>query len=107
MHRDALIGNRSTKPVGANMSALIDQTNLTFPKFEDNEAGITLKADGTFIIWSTFKDPSHPTEQQIKQMESLTAFAAALKLPQIMDVLVRVANDPVIFDTITDTGPKH
>lgn len=89
------------------MPALIDRANLAIPKFEDNEAGITLKADGGFIIWSTFKDPSNPTPQQTTQMSHLMAFAAALKLPPIMDVLLQVANDPAIFEQALDTGPRH
>jgi hypothetical protein len=89
------------------MPALIDRTNLEIPKFEPNDAGIILKADGNFVIWSTFEDPSHPTEQQTKRMSYLMAFAAALKLPPIMDVLLQVANDPAIFKDVVDTGPKH
>jgi hypothetical protein len=89
------------------VTALIDQTNLAIPKFEDNEAGITLKADGTFVIWSTFKNPGNPTEQQLKQMQSLMAFAAALRLPPIMEALLQVATDPAIFSQTTDIGPTH
>jgi hypothetical protein len=89
------------------VSALIDQTNLAVPKYEENQAGITLNGNGTFTIWSTFKDPSNPTELQIKQMESLMAFAAALKLPPIMEVLLQIANDPAMFDKTVDSGPKH
>ena len=86
------------------MSALIDQTNLAPPSFEKNQAGITLKPDGTFVIWSTFEEPSHPTTLQTKQMSQLMGFAAALKLPPIMDVLLQVANDPAIFANLINTG---
>ncbi len=89
------------------MTVLIDQTNIAMPKFEDGDAGIILKADGTFRVWNTIKDPTHPTEAQLNQGRILLAFSAALQLPQIMDVLLTVANDPAVFNETVDIGRKH
>jgi hypothetical protein len=87
--------------------ALINPENLVMPKFEDNEAGITLKSDGSFIVWSTFKDPANPTEQQVTQVNSLRAFAAALQCPPIMDVLYQLADDKTLFPQDINAGTPH
>lgn len=91
------------------MPALTDPANLALPKFEDGDAGIILKADGTFLLWNTYKDlnPANMTERQLEQGKVLMAFAAALKLPQIMDVLLQIASDPAIFDNIVDSSVAH
>jgi hypothetical protein len=86
------------------VTALIDQTNLQFPRFEDGDAGIILKADGSFRVWNTIKDPGNPTPYQLEQSRILLAFMAALKLPQIMDVLFQVASDPEIFPKVVEHG---
>jgi hypothetical protein len=89
------------------VSALINVTNLAIPKFEPDQAGIILKADGSFLIWNTFKNPSNPTELQTQQMSQLLGFSAALQLPAVMDVLLIVANDPEIFEQTLNTGVPH
>lgn len=91
------------------MTALVDPTNLKLPAFETGDAGIILKADGSFQLWNTLDKPSAETltPRQIEQGEILMAFSAALKLPPLMSVLKQVANDPEVFDQIIDTGRKQ
>ena len=38
---------------------------------------------------------------------ALMAFAAALKLPQLLDVLFQVANDPNVFSQAVDVGTRQ
>lgn len=89
------------------MPALIEQSNLAIPKFEKGDAGIILKSDGSFVVWNTFEDPANPTARQIEQGEALLAFSAALKVPQLMDVLLNVAKDPAVFDQTVNVGASH
>jgi hypothetical protein len=79
------------------MSAVIDQTNMAIPKFEKGDAGIILKANGEFVVWNTFENPAAPDEAQLETARKLMGLAAALRLPQVMDVLLQVASDPTIF----------
>jgi len=91
------------------MTALLDQSNVTLPQFEEGDAGIILKANGSFVVWNTHKNinPETMTEKELWQGKALMAFAAALKIPQIMDVLMQVATDPQVFDQVISTGVKH
>jgi hypothetical protein len=84
-------------------AALFEQTNLAIPKFEKGEAGIIIKANGEFVVWNTFENPSNPTEAQLETARKLAGLAAALQLPQVMDVLLQVANDPTIFSAGINT----
>jgi hypothetical protein len=79
------------------------------PHIEPGDAGIILKGDGTFQLWNTFKDiaPENLTPHQIEVGKILMGFAAALKLPQIMQVLHTVANDKNIFSETVDVGTKQ
>jgi hypothetical protein len=89
------------------VTALLEGKNLGIPKFESGDAGIILKASGEFIIWNCFPDPANPTEHEREVGKTLMALAAAIRVPQILDVLNSLANDANIFPKSVDTGVKQ
>lgn len=63
----------------------------------EGDAGIILKADGSFQVFTTGHiDPKAMTSIQLDQGKTLMAFTLALRIPQIMDLLVDLANQPDI-----------
>jgi hypothetical protein len=89
--------------------ALINQKNLALPTLEEGDAGIILKKNGEFLLWNTHAaiDPENLTERQAEQARILAAFTAALRIPEIMAVLLDVASDPHIFGSTIDVGRKN
>lgn len=74
---------------------------------EDGDAGIVLKPDGSFKLFSTGKiDFANMTEAQLAQGEKLVALAIALTVPDIMTMLNQMASDPnIVARAIPD--PQH
>jgi len=87
--------------------ALIDQTNLAIPKFEKGDAGIIFKANGELVVWNTFENPSEPNDAERETGKMLMAFVAAHKLPQIMDILHKIALDSTVFTQAVDVGTRQ
>lgn len=67
--------------------AIIERENVQTPTVEEGDAGIILKADGTFRVFNTFKDPTNLTPAQREVGKKLIALAAALHDQTILDLL--------------------
>lgn len=82
------------------MPALIEMPVGQLPKIEAGDAGIILKADGSFQVFNTETsiDPDNLSEQQLELGRKIMGLSAALQVPEIMEILVRLANDPAVFD---------
>jgi len=92
------------------MEALLKLENLPSRPIEDGDAGVVLKREGGFYVFSTGNvDPDNLTPRQIEQAEIIQALAVALQIPAVMHVLKTMANDPKITgDQVLDTSaPKH
>ena len=90
------------------MHALLSQSQLLSSPIQEGDAGIVLKPDGTFQIFSTGKiDPNNMTEAQLDQGEKLVALSLALSIPQVLDMLKRMANDPKIVGKKLDLGKTN
>ena len=79
---------------------LIDANQITaIPSIEEGDAGIILKKDGSFQVFNCHAtiDAKNMTERQIEQGKQLLGLAAAVKLPELMQVLLDVANNPDVF----------
>jgi hypothetical protein len=79
---------------------------------EPGDAGLVFKPDGTFYLFNTYTADSvaHPSDEQLLQMSILDAFSVAVQHPQILDVLIQMANDPGVRGhepTPDFSKPKH
>lgn len=63
---------------------------------QEGDAGIILKPDGSFKIFSTGKIEEPLTPEQEMQGRKLLALTVALKTPQVMQLLTDMSNDPDI-----------
>jgi len=76
---------------------LLTHENIVSAPIESGDAGVILKPDGSFKVFSTGKlDVANLSEEQIQQGKVLLALAVALKYPEIMDILMMAATDPAI-----------
>ncbi len=92
--------------------ALINSENLADKPIEPGDAGLILRKNGDFQIFTTHEiklDPANLTDRQIEQGQILMAFAVALQIPRIMELLVQMSNDPDIVghDDVVNVGEKH
>lgn len=82
------------------LSALLSDSNLMHSPITDGDAGIVLKPDGSFKVFTVgLIDKDNLTESQLAQGEKMVAISLALKIPAVMAVLIQMVNDPAI------TGP--
>jgi hypothetical protein len=75
---------------------LLNKSNLTSRPIERGDAGIILRADGSFDIFNCFEfvgDPPVLTPHQHETGERLLAFSVALQIPDIMSLLKSIAHD--------------
>lgn len=87
------------------MHALLGQSQLLASPIEEGDAGIVLKPDGSFKVFSTGKiDPDNMTESQMEQGERLVALSLALSIPRVLDMLKTMANDPEVVGQALDLG---
>lgn len=87
--------------------SLLNQSNLVATPVQEGDAGLILRKDGSWQIFNCHAnmDPEKLTDRQREQGETLLAFAVALQLPEIMDILKKMANDPAIVgDAVIDYG---
>jgi hypothetical protein len=90
------------------MHALLGSSQLLSSPIEEGDAGIVLKADGTFRVFSTGKiDANNMTEAQLEQGEKLVALSIALSIPQILNTLKAMANDPEIVGQGVNLGETN
>jgi hypothetical protein len=90
--------------------ALLERQNIAvMPKIEEGDAGVILKKNGEFVVFNTHGaiDPDNLTDRQVEQGQQLLGIAAALRVPQLMEVLLKVANDPTVFEQPVDVGAGH
>ncbi|UIN38381.1 hypothetical protein [Methylobacterium oryzae] len=87
-------------------NSLLTLENTVTSPIEHGDAGVILKPDGTFKVFSTGIDgPLTPAQEA--QGRKLIALSIALRYPEVMMVLERMANDPAIVGDGIDTGPSH
>lgn len=87
--------------------ALIEISNLASHPIQEGDAGIILRKDGSFQIFNTHAalDADNLTDRQMEQAEMLMAFAVAIHVPAVMEVLKQMAADPlVVGDKVFDAG---
>lgn len=79
------------------------------PTVEEGDAGIILKADGSWRIFNCYKgiDPVNLTARQIEQTHALMGFAAALRLPELMAVITDAAFNKDIFEKAVEAPRKQ
>jgi hypothetical protein len=86
-------------------SRLTLEDTVTSP-VEHGDAGVILKPDGSFKVFSTGVDgPLTPAQEA--QGRKLIALTIALRYPEVMAVLERMANDPDIVGDGIDLGNAH
>jgi hypothetical protein len=79
------------------MQNLLTHKHIVSNPIQEGDAGIVLKRDGSFQLFSTGAiDADNLSPEQISQAKILNALAVALAIPQIMEVLFRMAEDPDI-----------
>lgn len=89
-------------------NALLTRENLVSAPIAEGDAGIILKTDGSFRVFSCAKlDPENLTPAQREQGEKLVALAVALSQPTIMDLLLTMSKDPAIVGDGIDLGARH
>lgn len=87
------------------MHTLLGPSQLQSSPIEEGDAGIVLKSDGTFRVFSTGNiDPNNMTEAQLDQGEKLVALSLALSIPDVLNMLKAMANDPEIVGKAVDVG---
>jgi hypothetical protein len=80
---------------------LFSRENLLPNPVAKGDAGVILKADGSFQVFNTSDiDPENMTTRQIEQGTALIAFAAALKYPAVMEGLLALAERHTPDDSI-------
>ncbi|AMB48323.1 hypothetical protein [Methylobacterium sp. AMS5] len=86
--------------------ALLTADDFVSAPIEEGDAGVILKEDGTFKVFSTAKlGADGLTEAQQKQGTLLMALAVALKNPTIMETLITMSRDPrVVGENPVDLG---
>lgn len=91
------------------MKNLLTEKHLVNSPIENGDAGLILKADGTFQIFSTGEvNPDRLTDRQIDQGRKLNALALALAIPNVMHVLLQMADDPqIVGDPGIRIGAHH
>lgn len=82
--------------------------NLPTGPIVDGDAGIILKADGTFRIFTTGEiNPEALTPAQEEQGRKLMALATALSVPQLMHMLIEASRELGADEPIVDIGATH
>jgi hypothetical protein len=84
-------------------NSLLTLENVVSAPIEDGDAGVILKADGSFKVFSTGVS-GELTPAQIEQGKKLIALSIALRYPEVMAVLERMANDPALVGDGIDLG---
>lgn len=65
---------------------------------DDGDVGVVITSDKKFFVFNAHSvfDPTSLSETQLEQGRILEALTLAIRFPQVMDVLKRMANDPAI-----------
>lgn len=92
------------------MSLFHAGTMVSHP-IEEGDAGVILRKNGEYQFFSTHDqiDPKNLTDRQYEQAMILQAFAVALKFPEVMEALAKMALDPKIAGVEPTVGvePKQ
>lgn len=82
--------------------------NLPAGPIVDGDAGVILKADGSFQIFTTGHiNPQALTPAQEEQGRKLVALATALSVPQLMDMLIEASRELGADEPMIDIGVTH
>ncbi|MCP1540124.1 hypothetical protein [Methylorubrum extorquens] len=85
--------------------SLLKQEDFVSAPVEHGDAGVILKPDGSFKIFSTGEiDGANLTPEQERQGKTLLALAVALKFPEVMAILEQMSVDPNIVGDGIDLG---
>jgi hypothetical protein len=65
---------------------------------EEGDAGLVLTKGGKFFVFSSHKIDVNAdlTPRQLEHAQIISAFTVALQIPQIMQVLIDLSNDPEV-----------
>lgn len=85
------------------MDTLFTQENLISAPIGEGDAGVVIKSDMTWQVFNTHKNVTADTmtETQIAQGKRLLGLAVALRFPAVMEMLIRMSNDPDICSQTT------
>lgn len=84
---------------------LLTLENIVSSPIAEGDAGVILKADGSWNVFSTSKlGETGLSPAQMEQGKKLIALSVALKHPQIMEILMQMANDPALVGDTVDVG---
>ena len=73
------------------MTAVLTEKNFANAPIQEGDAGLILKPDGTFQIFTTGEiDPKGLTDVQMDQAIRLNCLALALTSEEIMEMLIRI-----------------
>jgi hypothetical protein len=88
------------------LPSLLTLENVTAAPIEAGDAGIILKADGSFRVFNCHEglNPDNVTEAQKDQARKMMAFAVALQVPAVMEILYDFARNPDIVGSLFDRG---
>lgn len=73
----------------------IDETNTMRAPVGEGDAGIVIRKDGRFEVFTVGKLTEPLTPEQIQQGKTLMALAYALQTPEIMATLERAVEDQI------------
>lgn len=78
----------------------LDKTDPTDVPTAVGNAGVFIKPDGSVRMFQAFEAETEDdfTTEQIETGKKLVALTVALRVPQIMDILLQMANDPDIVE---------
>jgi len=77
--------------------SLLNEQNLLTTPIQEGDVGIVIKPNGDWKVFTTGTiDPEHLTDEQQVQGERLVGLTIALSIPQVMDMLIKMANDPQV-----------
>lgn len=88
---------------------LLSPDNVTPTPFAAGDAALVIKANGKIELVNLFDLKGDlASNQQHDTMEKLVALAAALSIPTIMEMLLKLVRDPEIFnDGLINYGAKQ
>jgi hypothetical protein len=89
--------------------ALLGTQNFADAPIQEGDAGLILRKNGDFQIFNTHAsiDPENLTDRQREHGDILRAFSLALQIPNVMELLKAMSNDPAIIGATIEKGSMH
>lgn len=89
------------------MTALLTQSHLLEAPIGEGDCGIVFKPDGSFHVFSTGAVGTNTDPVLLDNMRKIMAFALALQVPPLMQILLDVLEDEAIVGTVLDIGKPN